>query len=1391
MFQKKIKHDTNMECTRNRDFRVIASAQIPPLVTVNEHEHKLGIKTQHNNKNTSDSWLEDVPLPRQLVVGVTDPGEWKSVAEQVYRGDDLELWDRRHNQHLNGKGLFRWEVNLSRCMVKQEGGGCQQCVELRRELEECREELQFMQESDPEGLLETSLRNKIVEMNDEREYALRKLDRVNKKMDRLKENYERAQSLINDMKKAVKRADTDEAVKSIRTALDLPPKVLEQTNAALDTLEKELDESRDELPDKKEEVEHIQDAVKELKKKETIKRSDLENLEKKIHDVGLGAKLATGVATVLGTFLAESAKGTMKAVLPVAGEVTGKGLLGVAKRVGKMINPVDDDKVNRYIEEYRNEMKDYSPKERQVWLSARQSMQGDVESEKAIEILTEQGWWKPPTKGAPSVLTKSELKKTLEEFSKQFSDSQPDVRVQQQPVRQQPVQVERQQPGMYYPSDSGAVEAKVKAEAENASLKAANAVLTTERTNLKETVARLNAENGELKIKVTKLESTEGLNQKIVELGARVGCDSEKDVLKARIVELENRAVVPGPPSDANKTLTELVKDLQARNLVLSGELESIKRKGNVSTSGLLDLDKQRIADFERRLLEIPSVPQGQGLVEDLKRTHSELLTNNRSLLDELERCRKHNYEVMTTSTELMSANAVLKSKLDAVGDNSELRSQLDTEVSKNRTLRSQLEGVQRELERTVESEPGSIKRQGSELSDLEKQRIADFERRLLAIPSVPQGQGLVEDLKRTHSELLTKNRSLNDELERCRKHNDEVMKTNTELMSANAVLKSKLDAVGDNSDLRSQLDTEVSTLRSQLEGVQRELDRKLETESEWKLKLAAQVNKNSELDDALTGLRKNREELEEELRQAFRNNQNTERKYGEILKKQQETEKMAESSEASLTSFQRMSEANEASRRDMEARLVTMNQQAADAEAALKNCIANARMSNARADNAEQELKKCRTEVELLKQDLERAQAMLQQKNEQIQAEEEKWREENARQQQAYQAELQAHNERVAELQNTINVCTQVRDEAFRERTLQAEQDKAALQAAQQETQRLIQQAREAEQQETQHQAELDAAQESQREVQQEAERAAAEQAAQHRAELDAARESAQRKVQEEAERAAQRVRQQAAEQAAQHQAELDAAQQEAQEAAAFMEAAQKQAQDAEARSEAQVAQVIQDMDLRNAEVYNRILPERVVRSGSRFGNKCKEYMDVILKEFQGTDAETQEIQNFRDNFCNNTISEIPEAFMLKLNDIENRTNSASVKNAITNFIRMVNNNRIPITGQASALEVRGKKRRLGGGSTLSDAFKNGVHLRPLPHDTYQFKFKPNVDVMELVWARSPESMNFLDGLDVVVVKHKLPTDPDYISDRMVTIPCRKRVGGEWVPVDMMMHFL
>ena len=182
---------------------------------------------------------------------------------------------------------------------------------------------------------------------------------------------------------------------------------------------------------------------------------------------------------------------------------------------------------------------------------------------------------------------------------------------------------------------------------------------------------------------------------------------------------------------------------------------------------------------------------------------------------------------------------------------------------------------------------------------------------------------------------------------------------------------------------------------------------------------------------------------------------------------------------------------------------------------------------------------------------------------------------------------------------------------------------------------------------------------------------------------------------------------------------------------------------------------------------------------------------MDVILKEFQGTDAETQEIQNFRDNFCNNTISEIPEAFMLKLNDIENRTNSASVKNAITNFIRMVNNNRIPITGQASALEVRGKKRRLGGGSTLSDAFKNGVHLRPLPHDTYQFKFKPNVDVMELVWARSPESMNFLDGLDVVVVKHKLPTDPDYISDRMVTIPCRKRVGGEWVPVDMMMHFL
>jgi chromosome segregation ATPase len=285
------------ECSRNRKFRVIASARVPPVVSVNDHEYKLGLKTVSNNRKTSDSWLEDVPLPRQLAAGamvdnVLDPEEWKSIAEQAFRGG-LKRWSRKNNAHLSGKGLFRWDVKLARCMPQGDYTGrsevsgdddCCDCADMRNKLEACRRELEAMRkrvaqkvddevheeenldaagedagnvedevEADvaeedeveaeedeveaeedaledeklDEEVVETelvvkSLQNKIVEMNDEREYALRKVDRANKKMDDMREDCERAQALIVAIKGALSDGDTDTAMKTIRTTLELP-----------------------------------------------------------------------------------------------------------------------------------------------------------------------------------------------------------------------------------------------------------------------------------------------------------------------------------------------------------------------------------------------------------------------------------------------------------------------------------------------------------------------------------------------------------------------------------------------------------------------------------------------------------------------------------------------------------------------------------------------------------------------------------------------------------------------------------------------------------------------------------------------------------------------------------------------------------------------------------------------------------------------------------------------------------------------------------------------------------------------------------------------------------------------------------------------------------------
>ena len=113
-------------CDQGRKFNVVATARVSPMVLVEDTELRLGVKTVANNGDTSPGWLEDIPLPRVLAEmafdGQVDPRVWKDIARQTYasRGGFMKGWSRSSNCNLNGKGLFRWDVKLSRCMPRSD-----------------------------------------------------------------------------------------------------------------------------------------------------------------------------------------------------------------------------------------------------------------------------------------------------------------------------------------------------------------------------------------------------------------------------------------------------------------------------------------------------------------------------------------------------------------------------------------------------------------------------------------------------------------------------------------------------------------------------------------------------------------------------------------------------------------------------------------------------------------------------------------------------------------------------------------------------------------------------------------------------------------------------------------------------------------------------------------------------------------------------------------------------------------------------------------------------------------------------------------------------------------------------------------------------------------------
>jgi chromosome segregation ATPase len=596
--------------------------------------------------------LEDIPLPRQLaanaiVDNVIDPDEWKSIAEQAI--GDPESWDRDSNSKLNGKGLFRWDVKLSRCMTKKDCtqyDDCAECDTLRKELKECHRQLAQHKKGGDDGavMLAHSLQNRLVDMNEEREYALRKVERANRKMDDMREKYERSEKVISALKSALRDTDPDSAIHTIRTALDVPedvepaltesvveptltesvvesvdeptltesvvePTLTESvvesapaetvrkpvdskkkaaaiikkkasesvsmrkaTETALENLERELEQSSSNLPDDRREViSKIRDDIKALKKNKRKRRADVEKevkqIESRIEEAGLGRQLATGIAKVFGTFLAESAKGAMRAVLPVAGEVIGSsavGLIGAVKTVkdwyfSQPPAEISKGKVNALLKKYKADIKPLSGREKLIWADAKKTHL-NPESVEAIKILYEQGWLPEP--GDDLTPTPKEMAKTKKAAEKLAS---------KYPVKQftgfaQPTPSVAPTPTVP-PGDVYLREAKTKAETENASLKAS--------------IERLTAENTALRSSVAELTSSGGLKEKVAELGAQVAHESEKGVLKARIAELESRS--EGVSRGEVDNLRSQLEDARLENRRLKAtisDLESRKPEG-------------------------------------------------------------------------------------------------------------------------------------------------------------------------------------------------------------------------------------------------------------------------------------------------------------------------------------------------------------------------------------------------------------------------------------------------------------------------------------------------------------------------------------------------------------------------------------------------------------------------------------------------------------------------------------------------------------------------------------------------------------------------------------------------------------------------------------------
>ena len=113
------------DCGNGRKFRVVATARVAPRVTVDNHEYNIGSRTSSANTEESSTWLEEVPLPIQLAqLAVDDEGDlnpelWGDVAKEVFKhaGSHMKGWDRAANCDLNGKGLFRWDIKLNRCLI--------------------------------------------------------------------------------------------------------------------------------------------------------------------------------------------------------------------------------------------------------------------------------------------------------------------------------------------------------------------------------------------------------------------------------------------------------------------------------------------------------------------------------------------------------------------------------------------------------------------------------------------------------------------------------------------------------------------------------------------------------------------------------------------------------------------------------------------------------------------------------------------------------------------------------------------------------------------------------------------------------------------------------------------------------------------------------------------------------------------------------------------------------------------------------------------------------------------------------------------------------------------------------------------------------------------------